>query len=225
MSRQTRLYPRIYERTYVVLAHLKQAILKVSLQMKEDGTLLDYGCGDRPYYSILQPKLSRYISADLGNAPHIDLPIVPNEPLAMDDQSVDYVLSSQVLEHVPDVGFYLKEAHRVLKKDGLLILSTHGIWIYHPHPLDLWRWTSQGLRREIESAGFEIQSFEGILSIYSIGLQLWQDSLIKHLPRLLRYPIVLFFQTLILCQEALVSQNTKDRDASHYLLVAKKLQH
>jgi hypothetical protein len=106
-----------------------------------------------------------------------------------------------------------------------LILSTHGIWIYHPHPLDLWRWTSQGLKREIESAGFEIQSFEGILSIYSIGLQLWQDSLIKHLPRLLRYPIILFFQTLILCQEALVSQNTKDRDASHYLLVARKLQH
>jgi hypothetical protein len=30
---------------------------------------------------------------------------------------------------------------------GRVLASTHGVYIYHPTPLDLWRWTHAGLER------------------------------------------------------------------------------
>ena len=65
------------------------------------------------------------------------------------------MLSFQVLEHVRDVDRYLDEARRILRDEGWLILSTHGTWLYHPHPEDHRRWTREGLLAEIGRHGFE----------------------------------------------------------------------
>ena len=65
------------------------------------------------------------------------------------------MLSFQVLEHVRDVGQYLTEALQIIRDDGWLILSTHGTWLYHPHPEDHHRWTRQGLLAELAGNGFE----------------------------------------------------------------------
>ena len=55
--------------------------------------------------------------------------------------SFDAVLSTQVLEHVADPGALPAERFRVLRPGGRLLLSTHGIFVYHPDPDDYWRWT------------------------------------------------------------------------------------
>jgi len=65
-------------------------------------------------------------------------------------------VSFQVLEHVRDIDTYLKEAGRVLRDDGLMLLSTHGTWLYHPHPEDHRRWTREGLIGEIARRGFQV---------------------------------------------------------------------
>ena len=74
------------------------------------------------------------------------------------DTGTDLVVSTQVLEHVPSPRRHLDEAFRVLHADGRLILSTHGYWVYHPDPEDLWRWTGPGLRRALGEAGFTVTS-------------------------------------------------------------------
>jgi SAM-dependent methyltransferase len=66
------------------------------------------------------------------------------------------VVSFQVLEHVRDLGPYFAEARRVLKPDGRLLLSTHGVWLYHPHPEDHRRWTREGLIAEMAAHGFAV---------------------------------------------------------------------
>ena len=33
----------------------------------------------------------------------------------------------------------------MLKPGGHAFATTHGIWPFHPYPVDLWRWTQQGL--------------------------------------------------------------------------------
>jgi SAM-dependent methyltransferase len=87
----------------------------------------------------------------------IDYVIGPEGRLAIPDDSFDMVLSTQVLEHVFQPQDYLKEAMRVLKPGGKLILTTHGVWEDHGCPYDFRRWTYDGLCRELEQAGFQVK--------------------------------------------------------------------
>jgi len=47
---------------------------------------------------------------------------------------IDVVVSFQVLEHIRDVSLYPRECERVLRSRDQLLLTTHGIWEYHPTP-------------------------------------------------------------------------------------------
>ena len=131
-------------------------------------------------------------------------------------------LSSSVLEHVIDPGTYLAECRRVLTEDGLLILSTHGVWPYHPDPHDLWRWTSEGLKYLIQGSGFSVIHFRGIMGPAATGLQLWQDATLARVPRIVRPWFTRFMQGLIRRADRKCSPESRDADAGVYLLVAQK---
>ena len=62
-----------------------------------------------------------------------------------------------------DLGGYLGECRRVLRPDGWLLLSTHGTWLYHPHPTDFRRWTEAGLVGELEAHGFNVERITGLI--------------------------------------------------------------
>jgi SAM-dependent methyltransferase len=117
-------------------------------------TVLDLGCGTMPYRSLFTSRGARYIGADIDGTP--DILIGPDGALPLADESVDFVVSFQVLEHVRYVPMYLSTARRVLKRGGGMFLSTHGVWPYHPHPTDYWRWTHDGLCVTLEEAGFRM---------------------------------------------------------------------
>lgn len=117
--------------------------------------IVDFGCGDSPYQPLFDAQSLRYLSCDLpGSGAAIEFE--PGQTVPVDSGSADGVVSFQVLEHVWDLGWYLREARRMLKDDGVLVLSTHGVWPYHPHPTDFRRWTRPGLVCEIESHGFDV---------------------------------------------------------------------
>src|SRR5262245_25536730 len=119
-----------------------------------DRVVLDVGCGTMPYRSLFTARGAKYLGADIDGTP--DILIDGKGTLPLDDESVDFVVSFQVLEHVRDVPAYLATAKRVLRRDGRMFLSTHGVWPYHPHPTDFWRWTQDGLRATLEEAGFRV---------------------------------------------------------------------
>lgn len=123
-------------------------------------TVLDLGCGTMPYRSMFTARGAKYIGADIDGTPDLLIDADGTVPLA--DESVDCVVSFQVLEHVRNVPAYLAAIKRVLRKDGHLFLSTHGVWPYHPHPTDFWRWTRDGLRVQLEDAGFEVRSMTAL---------------------------------------------------------------
>jgi SAM-dependent methyltransferase len=115
--------------------------------------VLDVGCGTMPYRWMFTACGARYVGADIDGAP--DILISAQGPLPVADESADYVVSFQVLEHVRNVPEYLATLRRVLRKEGRLFLSTHGVWPYHPHPTDYWRWTREGLLTILADAGFQ----------------------------------------------------------------------
>ena len=117
-----------------------------------NATVLDFGSRKALYRTIFEDAGANFISADFPDDDErrdIDVVISPNGMLELADNSVDVVLSLQVLEHVPDFDAYLREAKRVLKPNGLLWLTTHGMWPYHPTPEDYNRWTLSGLKRVV----------------------------------------------------------------------------
>ena len=157
MEHDRRAQPRIWDLDWHVLRRQREAIrsLLASPALSLRGaSVLDFGCGTRPYEPWFIEAGARYRGADIDGAP--DVAVREDGSLAAADALFDVVASFQVLEHVWDVGTYLREAHRVLKPGGKLLMSTHGTWFYHPHPGDYRRWTAEGLRREVEAHGFKL---------------------------------------------------------------------
>jgi len=112
---------------------------------RADLAVLDLGCDHKPYFPLFQPYARRYVGLDVGKTTkEVDVVGGASAP-PFRAGKFDAVLCSQVLEHVPDPMATLKEIARVLKPGGRVLLSTHGTFIYHPHPTDFWRWTHDGL--------------------------------------------------------------------------------
>lgn len=99
--------------------------------------VLDYGCGWGHYAKLLSERGNKVKAIDLSSN-EIDicelvwgqLPGVEFECAMIDafqDETFDCVISSQVIEHVHNVGNYLSGINRVLKPGGQLIISTPNI--------------------------------------------------------------------------------------------------
>lgn len=157
-----RLKPRIIDADWLVLRGMARELKQLCAESIGAGDrVLDFGCGDMPYRQLLESRGAKYLGADFGD--DADVTITPDGRLALDNASVDVVLSVQVLEHVRDLDTYFAEIARVLKPGGTLLLSTHGTWLYHPHPEDHRRWTRSGLLNEIESRGWRVGRCEAIV--------------------------------------------------------------
>ena len=221
-----RINPPISSSRYFHLIRLRNktlSYLKDYIDPKKKNILLDFGCGDMPYKELISPMVNFYLGVDLKINPIADHHIDFNSKTTLPDEHADIILSNQVLEHVDSPESYLQEAHRLLKKDGFILLSTHGYWFYHPTPFDYWRWTSAGLRKTIEKEGFEIVRFEGIMGLTASGLQLTQDGLMHKMPGFLRPVFSFIMQRLIFLFDKVHSQEQRNKDASLYILIARKI--
>jgi SAM-dependent methyltransferase len=210
---------RVYCFLVLLLDKFEQIIRSDKFPGGED--LLDFGCGNKPYADLFKEKFTNYIAADLPGNTQAEVTIRGDGTLPSPQDSFDGVLSSQVLEHVIDPALYLREAFRVLKPGASLVLSTHGSWAYHPDPSDYWRWTVDGLRLQIEAAGFEIVVIKSVFGPESVALQLWQDSTFYRLPGIIQSGYTWFFQRLIWFIERR-SPDKLSEDASVYIVWARK---
>lgn len=160
-------------------------------------TVVDYGCGDQPYRSLLDSY--DYIGVDLPQNERAAVGIRPDGGVPLPDQCADLILSTQVLEHVTDPVVYLSECRRLLRPGGTLLLSTHGVMYFHPHPTDYWRWTHDGLRLSLDRAGFAVVEQQGVLTLPAASLQLVQHYCLEKTPAILHRPICAVLQALIAC--------------------------
>lgn len=154
--------PRIIDADWLVLKGMAVAIGELAAKAAGPGkSVIDFGCGSRPYEPLFTEAGCTYQGADFDGPS--ELRIDPDGKLPAASGSADVVLSVQVLEHVRDLETYFGEARRVLKSDGRLLLSTHGTWLYHPHPEDHRRWTRQGLIGDIERHGFSVMECRAVV--------------------------------------------------------------
>src|SRR4051794_16961738 len=123
--------------------------------------VLDYGCGGSPYRGLFPNADYRRADVAVETDPG-DLHYVLNKVGGINeaDGGFDLILSTQVLEHVDKPAAYLKECHRLLKAGGALYLTTHGTYPDHGCPADYYRWTADGLARDVEEADLKVERLE-----------------------------------------------------------------
>src|SRR5215510_8838114 len=80
-----------------------------------------------------------YTGIDLREGPDVDL-VMNSHDLQFPDESFDLVISTEMLEHDDRFWASLEEMGRVLKKEGLLIITARGNgFMPHEYPHDYWR--------------------------------------------------------------------------------------
>jgi len=113
------------------------------------GLILDVG-GGRKRGFFERPKELEWLILDINKkfSPNImadaqDLPIKSSE--------IDVLKCTELLEHVENPERVLKESHRVLKTNGILILSVPFNFGIHSDPHDFQRFTDYKLKKLLEN--------------------------------------------------------------------------
>lgn len=216
--------------------NIKKAMIMVANRYSK-GSLVDLGCGVKPYEPLFKDGVSSYYGVDFlttaevnyGERTQADL-LADCADTKLPSESYDTVLSTQVIEHVYDTDKYISEIHRLLKKDGNAIITAPLMWQCHAVPYDYHRFTRYSLEKIFKDKGFEILEITELEGAFAAVIQMIivsvygncenQHVLIRYFRRAQRV-----FWVPILNYLALHLDNTflNKKLCLNYLVVAKKL--
>lgn len=120
-------------------------IKKFALLTPPDATILDVGCGIKPYRQLF--KSATYTGIDIAGGGHTDEAktvdaFYDGHTIPFPDNSFDTLICTQVLEHADDPEVLVKECARVLKSGGRAFFSMPFMYPEHEIPYDFRRFTS-----------------------------------------------------------------------------------
>ncbi len=101
------------------------------------GNLYDLGCGEMPYMEWLLHFADTYTGVDWGSTLHelkADILADLNEPLPIENEVADTVISLSVMKHLREPRVFLSQANRILKQGGAMILQVPFMWWVHEAP-------------------------------------------------------------------------------------------
>ncbi len=101
-----------------------------------------------------------YIGVDMRPGPGVDC-VANVEALPQADASVGTVIAMSTFEHVRRFWRGFEEIHRVLRPDGMLIVSCPFYFHIHAYPSDYWRFTPEALDVMLEPYPSKIVGWHG----------------------------------------------------------------
>ncbi|MGH9320915.1 MAG: class I SAM-dependent methyltransferase [Vicinamibacteria bacterium] len=158
--------------------------------------VLDYGCGD----GALLGWISRAVGSN-GEAVGLE----PNEegraaarhmlsrhslparlcasPQELESGSFDRVICSEVIEHVADVEGLLRDIHRVLKPDGLAVLTTPIRLTEVPEePSHVREWFPSEFAALFEAGPFHLRRHEQVIPSATTEVFFWRPRFLLRIP-------------------------------------------
>lgn len=162
--------------------YVNQFVINVANITESGSSLLDAGAGECAYKQLFTHLDYKAIDLGVGddewNYDHLDYKGFLHQ-MPIEDNQFDYVLCTQVLEHLELPFESLQEMNRVLKKGGEIFISVPFSQNEHQTPYDFFRYTSYGLKSLLSRSGFceiEITPCGGIFTRWA-----WE------MPRVLSY--------------------------------------
>jgi SAM-dependent methyltransferase len=143
-----------WHRSYLHTVMLENSLRRCGLFV--EGALLDVGCGQRPYEKTFFARAKTYLGTDyLSDRSRPDV-VCSALDLPFPESSFDTVVSTEVLEHVPDPHRAVQEMKRVVRPGRHIIISTPMFWPRHEIPYDFFRYPYDGLLYILKQNGLEI---------------------------------------------------------------------
>lgn len=172
------------------------------------GSLLDFGCGTKPYKNYFI-NVAEYIGVDIKIEGYgweerqkaVDF-FYDGKTIPFEDNRFDSMLCTEVLEHVFNIDELLAEFQRVLKPNGIALLTTPFMWEEHEMPHDFARYTTPALKHLYEKNGFEIiyhhKTGNGIKVIAQFCINYIKNVLPKNeiIKQLLLVPFIIYFNMM-----------------------------
>ena len=119
------------------------------------GETLDLGAGRSKYQTEIRKRASAFKTLDLIPGPGVDVvSSIENTPFP--DGSFDTLYSTQVFEHIPKPWLAAVEIERLLRKDGIAIITAPFLQAFHADPYDYFRYTVAGLESVFDLPGLEL---------------------------------------------------------------------
>jgi len=133
---------------------------------------LDVGCGEQPLRGQLLAAGFRYAGLDVqqnaaGTVDHFGA-IDGTLPESLAQAQFDFIVCTEVLEHVADWPAAFANLSRLLRPGGKVLITCPHIWIPHEEPFDFFRPTSWAIARHGERAGMRIVEVERLGDGYDV---------------------------------------------------------
>lgn len=165
---------------YFARRGLYKAVCELSGDMR--GRILDVGCGTKPYRSLFI-LATEYIGLELDTennrlSKNADF-FYDGKTFPFTDESFDCLVLNQVFEHVFNPQQFMAELNRVVRVDGLFLITVPFAWDEHEQPYDYARYSSFGLKAVLAEGGFEVVQAKKTAADLSVIFQLINAYLFK----------------------------------------------
>lgn len=146
-------------------------------------TVLDLGSQDinGSYKKIFQESKWKYIGIDMVPGQNVDIVLDDiYKWKKLQSNSIDVIISGQAFEHIEFFWLTMREISRVLKPSGLCCIIAPSSGTEHRHPVDCWRFYSDGFKALAKWAGLSVifaeTQWENLG--YDDGSDIWKDSIL-----------------------------------------------
>lgn len=158
---------------------VRQFVEMVSKEINVDEPIVEIGSFRVPGQEQLANMRTiftgkQFIGCDMRPGLGVDK-IENGECLSFTDSSIGTVLILETLEHVQNFFKVLDETYRILKIDGIVIMSSVMNSNIHDYPSDYWRFTPAAFQLLLDKFSIKIVGYHGSSdfphSIFGIGIK------------------------------------------------------